>query len=367
LLVMRLQGGRVKFVRLLSAWVGAIALLASFGAVAATAKSRAAKVRTQNSRVAQASNGPQTIVATPVARVVGLDPPNPIFGHTTLLESPVFGPKGLLYFVDLTAPAGAPKVLTFNLKTHGVKPIYTDATSGFSSIQFSPADSKAYLTDYLNGKIDRMNADGSGFTTQFEGPIDGTPSNLDDIAFTKDGSTMYVTDSAGDILHPVGRVLRFSATGTDPQVLATGIAGANGISFAPGFGSLWVSELQGGRELHYTLAPDGTFSAGAVGMYANMGVGAFDSNTVDAAGNVYQCVPNVGKVIVWNPQGDVIANITVPQTYPKPQLLTTNLAIKPGTTDGYMVVGGENGGYIYHFDALAKGIMQSNGGGKVFK
>ncbi len=42
---------------------------------------------------------------------------------------------------------------------------------------------------------------------------------------------------------------------------------------------------------------------------------------------------------------------------------TTNLAIKQGTTDGYITVGGEDGGYIYHFRALAKGIPESNGGG----
>jgi len=102
-------------------------------------------------------------------------------------------------------------------------------------------------------------------------------------------------------------------------------------------------------------------------MYGNIGnTAGFDSNAVDAAGNVYQCITGAGEILVWNSRGEQLATIRIPQSMPKPQLLSTNLAIKPGTTQGYITVGGENGGYIYHFKALAKGISQSNGGSKVY-
>jgi lactonase len=98
-------------------------------------------------------------------------------------------------------------------------------------------------------------------------------------------------------------------------------------------------------------------------MYGNEGVGGFDSNAVDADGNIYQCAFGDGKIYVYSPHGALLATIVVPQTMPAPELLTTNLVIKPGTHDGYLVVGGDNGGFVYTFRALGLGDAQSNGGG----
>ena len=41
---------------------------------------------------------------------------------------------------------------------------------------------------------------------------------------------------------------------------------------------------------------------------------------------------------------------------------SANVAITPGGTKAYMTVSGPAGGYLYAFDALAKGVRQSNGG-----
>ncbi|MEU6663368.1 SMP-30/gluconolactonase/LRE family protein [Streptomyces sp. NPDC046821] len=301
------------------------------------------------------------IRATEVAKVAPLDPPS-VFGHATVLEGPAFGPNGHLYFVDFTAPAGKPKILEYDLRTRAVKPVYTDATSRFSSLQFSPADAKMYVTDFDNGKIDRLNPDGTGFTTVFSGPVDGRKMVPDDIAFDKAGD-MYIADYQGSPWDPTGRVVRLSADGTDPTVVQGGLSAPNGISFTPDFSGLWVSEYSLGREDQFMLAPDGkSVVAGNVGMSANTGLRGFDSNTVDAAGNVYQVVIGAGKILVWNQDGDQIATIAIPQE-PKPEPLVSNLVIKPGTTDGYITVGGDNGGYIYKFRSLAPGIPQSNGGG----
>lgn len=92
------------------------------------------------------------------------------------------------------------------------------------------------------------------------------------------------------------------------------------------------------------------------------GVGGFGSNAVDADGNVYQCVIGDGKVDVFSPRGALLATVVVPQTMSSPELLTANLVIKPGTRDGYLVVGGGNGGFVYTFPALGLGDAQSNGG-----
>ncbi|MFE7282922.1 SMP-30/gluconolactonase/LRE family protein [Streptomyces noursei] len=337
----------------------AVVALVVGGPVATTA------ARATDSRVAASDAGqdasPGVIRATPVAKVAPLDPPS-AFGHATVLEGPAFGPDGQLYFVDFTAPAGKPKILRFDPRTKAVTPLYTDATSRFSSLQFSPADGKMYVTDYDNGKIDRLNPDGSGFTTVFSGPVDGRAMVPDDIAFNKAGD-MYLTDYQGSLKNPDGRVVRLDAQGTEPIVLQDGLSSPNGISFTPDFSGLWVGEYNLGRENFFTLAPDGkSFTTGSVGMSANVGRGGFDSNSVDSAGNVYQVVLGSGKILVWNQTGDLIATILIPQQ-PKPEPLVSNLVIKPGATEAYVTVGGDNGGYLYTFRALAPGLPQPGGKG----
>ncbi|MEU8133477.1 SMP-30/gluconolactonase/LRE family protein [Streptodolium elevatio] len=304
---------------------------------------------------------PPVIRAELVSKVAPLDPPSP-FGHLTVLEGPAFGPDGRLYFVNLTGAPGQPKILKFDLPTKAVTPVHADATSGYSSLQFSPADGKIYATDFHNGEIDRLNPDGSGFETVFAGPVAGRPMVPDDIAFDKAGN-MYITDYHGTPWSPTGRVVRLDADGTDPIVLQDGLSGPNGITFTPDFTGVWVSEYSLGRENHFALAPDGkSFTDGRVGMSANIGLHGFDSNTVDAAGNVYQVVIGTDKILVWNQKGDLIATVVVP--YPQNgKRLVSNLAIKPGTNTAYVTVGGDDGGYIYRFRTLAPGIPQSNGGG----
>lgn len=310
---------------------------------------------------AASGNGPVTIRAKLLTQVAPLDPPG-ANGPATNLEGPAFGPNGNLYLVHPTAPAGWPKVIALDVKTRKVRTVYTDATSRFSSLQFSPVDGNMYVTDN-NGKIDRMNPDGTGFTTLVSGPVLGRPLSANDLTFDRNGA-MFVTDFHGTPWSPTGRVIRFDPDGSHPTVLADGLAGANGISFDPMYTGLWVSELGAGRVDYLRLSADHTtVTLPTVGLYGNQGVGGYDSNAVDADGNVYQCVTNDGRVDVFSPHGALLATVVVPQTLPAPQLLTANLVIKPGTRDGYLVVGGGNGGFVYTFPALGLGDAQSNGGG----
>jgi lactonase len=355
---------------LAAAFVVALGLGGTAVATAATKAPAPAAVSTNAASSNGGQNGqgggaskPRVIVAKQVAKVAPLDM-SAAFGTNTLLEGPAFGPDGDLYFVNLTAPANDPKILKLNVRTKQTTPVLTDHNplTGFSSLQFSPADGRIYVTDFNQGNIDSLKADGSNFQPFFTDAVDGTRMVPDDIAFNPSGD-MYITDYQGSPFNLIGRLIRLDTSG-NATVLQDGLSAPNGISFTPDFSGLWVSELTLGREDHFTLSADGkTVAGGSVGMTANIGLTGFDSNSVDSAGNVYQCVVGGGKVLVWNTDGDLIATIVVPQDLPQPETLVTNLAIKPGTTDGYLTVGGGNGGYIYKFRALAPGIPQSNGGG----
>lgn len=341
--------------------LGAAATVAATAAAGASSPTAASSKATSSSR--GKAHGRRVIVASPVAKVAPANQ-NPFFSvPTALLEGPAFGPNGNLYFLDFTAQAGKPKILQLDLRSKKTTPVYTDSTSIFSSLQFSPHDGKIYVTDFT-GKIDALNPDGTGFHTVFSGPVQGRSVVPDDIAFNPAGD-MYVADFQGTPWNPIGRVIRFDADGQNPVVLQGGLSQPNGISFTPDFSGLWVSEYSLGREDHLALSADGaSITGGSVGMTANLGQsGGFDSNSVDSAGNVYQCVPRLGKVLVWNQDGDLVKTIVLPRNVPTTENLVTNLAIKPGTTDGYITVGGPDGGFIYSFRALAPGIPQSNGGG----
>jgi lactonase len=351
----RVRGGR----RLVG--LSACALLV-VGTVAGVWASDAFGTSPRSTGSGGASGRVDTIVAQEFARVAPVDPPGPIGDIGTVLEGPSFGPDGQLYFVRSSAVADQPKIVALNVKTHALRTVYTDSTSIFSSVEFSPINGLLYATDFT-GAIDRMHTDGSGFTRLVSGPVLGSPVVLDDLTFDKQGN-LFVTDMRGDPWNPSGRVIRFDSDGHNPTLIQGGLASPNGISFDPAYDALWVSEYTAGREEYLPLNADHSATTGGhTAIYASEGTAQLDSNAVDTAGNIYQCVWGGGKVLVYRPDGTLIARIVVPQAAQTDELLTTNLAIKPGTTQGYLTVGGKRGGYIYSFRSLAPGGWQSNGGG----
>jgi lactonase len=218
------------------------------------------------------------------------------------------------------------------------------------------------VTDFEGGSIASMNPDGSEYRVDFDAKVEGRKLHPDDISFDPAGH-MFVSDTSGSPKNPIGIVLRLDADGTNPIVLVHGMAGPNGITFTPDYSRLWVSEYTGKRELLLTLNHDRTaVPKSKVAMTADVGKGKFDSNTIDAAGNVYQCINERGEILVWSPSGKLLQTIRIRQDLGAPELSATNLAIKPGTRTAYVVVGGEAGGFVYTFKTLAKGIPQSNGG-----
>jgi lactonase len=274
-----------------------------------------------------------------------------------LFEGGAFGPEGNFFFANVLAGPGEPKIIRLDPKTKKSKSIYTDQTGVYTSTQF---DSKGnlWVTDF-NGKIDKLQPDGSGFTTTYSGKF---AEASDDISFDQQGN-MFVTDTDGSPWKPTGEVALFDPQGKNPKTLMGGLAAPNGISFTPDYEHLWVSEYTGQRENYLTLNKDHTAVAEAqVGMHGSPGIGHFDSNLVDSAGNIYQCVNEDGEILVWNEHGELQETIKIKQNLDAPEMSATNLAIKPGTDTAYVVVGGKAGGFVYTFKALAKGFAGSNGG-----
>jgi lactonase len=120
-----------------------------------------------------------------------------------LFEGGAFGPEGNFFFANVLAGPGEPKIIMLDPKTKKSKSIYTDKSGVYTSTQF---DSKGnlWVTDFT-GKIDKLQPDGSGFTTTYSGKF---AEASDDISFDQQGN-IFVTDTDGSPWKPTGEVALF--------------------------------------------------------------------------------------------------------------------------------------------------------------
>ncbi|MGX1310463.1 lactonase [Streptomyces calvus] len=280
----------------------------------------------------------------------------------TLLEGPTFGEDGRLVVVDVTAPAGEPKVWSVDVRRKTSRALHTDDRGAYTSAQFSPYDGRLYLTDFAHGDIVSLAPDGGDPRTFFSGEVDGTPMNPDDIAFDREGN-LYVSDSRG-LTEGVsqGRVVRIDRAGRKATVLADGLAATNGISFDTGHRGLWISELTENRVSYLRLDGEGRVTSRHTALRVDGGIAQTDSIAVDADGNLYQALHGRPAMAVYDRHGERLATVEVPARDAKGLESATNVAVTPGGTRAYMTVSGPAGGHLYTFDALAEGIRQSNGG-----
>ncbi|KOT42703.1 hypothetical protein ADK41_07950 [Streptomyces caelestis] len=316
--------------------------------------------QTSNAGVAPAAAGgaDRTVRAQKVMRLTKVHPETGM----TLLEGPAFDADGNLLVVDVTAPAGEPKVLRVDVRRKTSRPLHTDDRGTYTSAQFSPYDGRIYLTDFSHGEIVSLAPDGSDPRTFFSGEVDGAPMNPDDLAFDRDGN-LYVSDSRGmSEGEAKGRVIRIDREGKNATVLADELAAPNGISFDTEYRGLWVSELTQNRVSYLLLDGKGEVASQHTAIRVNGGIAQTDSIAVDADGNLYQALHGRPAMAVYDRHGERLATIEVPARAAEGLESATNVAITPGGTKAYMTVSGPAGGYLYTFDALAKGVRQSNGG-----
>ncbi|WP_306866116.1 SMP-30/gluconolactonase/LRE family protein [Arthrobacter bambusae] len=182
--------------------------------------------------------------------------------------------------------------------------------------------------------------------------------------WTRAEAACYVTDAAGSqdpYWKPTGRLVRIDRDTAEGIVLAGDLPAPNAIAFTAAYDGLGVSHNTGNQIDYLSLSADGRkVQTAHPAVHVSAGVGQVDSLAVDAAGNTYVGLHNRATVLVYRPDGELTATIAAPGKDGVSS--ATNIAIRPGTTEGYMTVSGKDGGFIYGFTALADGVRQSNGG-----
>ena len=178
-----------------------------------------------------------------------------------------------------------------------------------------------------------------------------------DLAFDMKGN-LYFTDFSGTYQEPAGGVYRLDADGdyTQLHLIVGGLAAANGIVITPAGDEIWVTETARNCVLKVRLDKDGFLRkrGGLSTLYYNQGVGLPDSSKMDEAGNLYQTINFGGRIVILDHYGMAVANVVVPEREKADCLFSPNLAIKPGTDEGYLLCSGMRGAWVFKFRTIAK-------------
>jgi lactonase len=186
----------------------------------------------------------------------------------------------------------------------------------------------------------------------------GNRLSMNDLVFDPKGN-IYVTDFTGTVMEPTGGVYRISADLKTVQPVLLRLPSPNGVSLSPEGNVLWIGESSSNTILRIALLEDGVTCSpvsGAIPVYFSTGFPGPDSNKVDSAGNLYQCIMGQGRIVVLNERGIPVANVIIPGREDGKFLRTSNLAFRPGTSEGYITTSGEGGAWIFRFKGLAEGL-----------
>ena len=265
------------------------------------------------------------------------------------LEGPAFDGDGNLYVCS----TGMNYPVNYILKIDPEKTITTIYEGELSPLGLAFHEDGRLFAVCREGVLLVMEPDGT-ILESLTPMYDGKTLSLNDLCFTSDGD-LFITDWQGSVDDPTGGIYLLTRESgyEDTVVIADRLAGPNGISLSPDEQTLWVgmTNEQAVYRIDLNYA-DGLPAAESIEkIYENSGSGQPDSNKTDSAGNVYQAVIQAGRILVFNEDGEPIMNVVCPDSSLR---MTSNLAIKPGTNEGYMLAAGFGAGsWIYTFETLA--------------
>lgn len=285
----------------------------------------------------------QTVIAAPWVKVSD---------GGIVLEGPAFARDGSLFLCDasggrvlrLSPDRRLSTVLEMGLKPGGIA-IHRDGRLFVAAL------------DIPNGlgSISAVRPDGSDLRAIIPTQAGYLPN---DLVFDAHGG-LYFSDFRGTSTNPAGGIYYVSPDGLTVTPVLSRIAKANGVALSPDGKVLWATEF-GNNRLHRAELASATMATplGTAIPYRFIGP-APDSMRADADGNVYVALYGQGRILVLNGMGIPIGQILLPGRDEGHNLLTTNMAFRPGSNDLLIVASdGERGqgAGIFHVGAFAQAL-----------
>ena len=205
------------------------------------------------------------------------------------------------------------------------------------------------------GSIIAVEPDGSGMRTIVP-PEAGYMPN--DLVFDARGG-FYFTDFRGASTDPKGGVYYVWPDFRTITPVLPGLAMANGVALSPDGKELWATEFSRNLLHRVELADATTATAIGTAIPYHFTGPAPDSMRADADGNLYVAMYRQGRVLVFNRNGIPIGQVLLPGRDQGHNLLSTSMAIRPGTDDLYIVTNDGTrgqGATIFHARAFEKAL-----------
>lgn len=217
-------------------------------------------------------------------------------------------------------------------------------------------DGRIFACDLERGRIFVLSPEGE-LLRELLGEHPDVEIHPNDLDFDRNGN-LYFSDFSGEYGESTGGIWRLDAQGdyTSLTKIAENLNRPNGIALSPEGDVLWTAETLRNNVLRIGLDTEGfrrDFFLGSFAVYQGMGYQMMDSTRCDSAGNVYQAVQYGGRCLILNREGIPIANVIVSDREKGDCMGTPNLALKPGTSEGYLLGCGARGSWVFKFPALA--------------
>ena len=290
-----------------------------------------------------AERGLQTVVAEPFFKVSA---------DEMILEGPAFDREGNLIFSDVSG--GRVLCLTPEKRLSVVSTLKL-GTAGLAVHRDGRIFVAAMGTFKNDGGIVAVTPDGAQTQTILPPEAGYT---VNDLVFDAHGG-FYFSDARGTSTNPTGGAYYVSPDGKTVMPVLPHLAMANGIALSPDGKELWVTEFSRNL-LHRVKLADATTIAplGTAVAYHFTGP-APDSMRADVDGNLYVAMYEQGRVLVFNKNGIPIGQVLLPGRDEGHNLLSTSMALRPGTNELFIVTNdGKNGqgATIFHARGFAKAL-----------
>ena len=286
----------------------------------------------------------QTVLAEPWLKVSD---------QAMVLEGPAFKRDGNLLYCDVS---GRRVVRIDRDKRLSIVLTLEDAGPGGIAIH---RDGRIFIAamDLVRGIgfIVAVKPDGTGRQTIVPSSAGYMPN---DLVFDAQGG-LYFSDFRGISTEPKGGAYYVSPDFKTVTPVLPHLAMANGIALSPDGKQLWITEFSRNLLHRVELADAETITPIGTAIAYHFTGPAPDSMRADNDGNLYVAMYGQGRVLVFNRNGIPIGQVLLPGRDEGHNLQSTNMAIKPGTNDLFIVTNDANGGEgsaIFHAKTFAKAL-----------